>query len=165
MVSMTTLGVVFAIALFSGIAVLAHFARRRVIEEPLHNARARRSAVAEFVDDLQQHRWLVIISLALLVDLNKSFRFSGGLLQSRLLIASLITMLFVGRFFLRQHARQQQANSHSRQNESTGTASQVESGHHRNALEPIAGLDVEKPTACRSLLDWRSGGTSWNANL
>jgi hypothetical protein len=115
---MTTLGVVFAIALVTCIAVLAHFAQRRVIGETLNKARARRSAVAEFVDDLQQHRWTVIIALALLVAIDKSFRFSGGLLQSRLMIATLITVLFIGRLFVRQHARQTQADSRARQNES-----------------------------------------------
>jgi hypothetical protein len=78
---MTILGVVFAIAFFSCLAVLAHFTRRRVIEEPLKEARSRRSAVAEFVDDLQNHRWTVIIVVALLVTLDKYFRISGGLLQ------------------------------------------------------------------------------------
>src|SRR5436190_23804366 len=100
--SMTILGVVLAIALFSCFAVLAHFTRRRVIEEPPKEARARRSAVAEFVDDLQNHRWTVIIVLALLVALDKSFRFSGGFLQSRLVVGTVITLLFVGRLLLRR---------------------------------------------------------------
>jgi len=99
---MTILGVVFVIALFSCLAVLAHFTRRRVIEKPLNEARARRSAVAEFVDDLQNHRWTVIIVIALLVAFDKSFRFSGGLLQSRLWIALVILVLFVGRLLLRR---------------------------------------------------------------
>ena len=113
---MTILGVVFVIALFSCLAVLAHFTRRRVIEEPLKEARARRSAVAESVDDLQNHRWTVIIVIALLVALDKSFRFSGGLLQSRLLIALVILALFVGRLLLR---RSPQRNAESKRNEPT----------------------------------------------
>jgi len=116
MVSMTTLGVVFAIALFSCIAVLAHFTRKKVIEEPLKEARARRSAIAEFVDDLQKHRWVAIIAVALLVAVDKSLRLSGGLLQSRLVIAIVITLFFVGRLLLRQRA---QANPRSKRNEST----------------------------------------------
>jgi hypothetical protein len=45
-------------------------------------ARTRRSPVAEFVDDLQHHQWMVIIPLALLAAFGKSFGFAGGLLQS-----------------------------------------------------------------------------------
>ena len=74
--SMTILGVVFTIALFSCLAVLARITQRKVIEEPLKEGRARGSAITEFVDDLQNHRWSVIIALALLIVLDKAYRFS-----------------------------------------------------------------------------------------
>jgi hypothetical protein len=112
--NITALGVVFTITLFSCIAVLAHFTRKRVIEEPLKEARARRSVVAEFVDDLQKHRWTAIIAVALLVAVDKSFRFSGGLLQSRLVIAIVITAFFVGRLLLRRRTQHVEANSSSK---------------------------------------------------
>jgi hypothetical protein len=98
---MTVFGVVFAIAFFACLAALAHFTRRKVIEEPLEKARARRSPVAAFVDDLQRHRWPVIIVLAVLVAVDKSYRFSGGLLQSTLVLVALITVVFAGRLLLR----------------------------------------------------------------
>jgi hypothetical protein len=109
--SMTILAVVFAIALFSSLALLSHFTAKKVIEEPLKEARARRSLVAEFVDDLQNHRWTVIIVIALLVAVDKSFRFSGGMLQSRLMIGLVITVFFVGRLLLRQRAQQSQGTA------------------------------------------------------
>jgi len=111
--SMTILGVVFTIALFSCLAVLARITQRKVIEEPLKEGRARGSAITEFVDDLQNHRWSVIIVLALLIALDKSYRFSGGFLQSRLVIGTAITVFFVGRLLLRRRPRQAQANAHS----------------------------------------------------
>ena len=44
-------------------------------------------------------------------------RISGGLLQSRLVIAIVITVFFVGRLLLRQRPQQAQANSRSERNE------------------------------------------------
>lgn len=99
----TTLGVVFVIALLSCLVVVSYFTRK-VIEAPLKEGRARGSAVTEFVDDLQKHRWPVIVVLALLVALDQSYRFSGGLLQSRLLIAAVITAFFIARLLLRRRA-------------------------------------------------------------
>ncbi len=104
---MTMLGVLFAVALFSCLAVMSHFAKEKLIEQPIKAARARRSPVADFVDDLQRHRWIVIIGLALLVALDKSFRFSGGLLQSKLALTIVITVIFVGRMLLRRSQEQQ----------------------------------------------------------
>lgn len=104
--SMTILGVVFAIALFACIAVLAHFTSKAVIDKPLEEARARRSPVAEVVDDLLNHRWLVIIGLALLVAVDKRLRVSGGLLQSRMVLAAVIAVAFTGRLLLRRRAGQ-----------------------------------------------------------
>ena len=63
---MTIPGVLLAIAFFLCLAVMAYAAREKLIEQPLSKARARRSPIAEFVDDLQQHRWIVIVGLALL---------------------------------------------------------------------------------------------------
>ena len=77
-----------------------------MIDKPLKEARARRSPVAEVVEDLQNHRWRVIIVPALLGAVNKHFRVSGGLLQSRLVIAAVIVGLFVGRLLLRRRADQ-----------------------------------------------------------
>jgi hypothetical protein len=111
--SMTILGVVFTIALFSCLAVLARITQRKVIEEPLKEGRARGSAITEFVDDLQNHRWSVIIALALLIALDKAYRFSGGLLQSRLAIGTVITVFFVGRLLLRRRPQQAPANAPS----------------------------------------------------
>ena len=108
--NVTILGVVFAISLFSCLAVLAHFTRKKAIEEPLKEARLRGSAVAEFVDDLQNHRWTVIIVVALLVAMDKYFRISSGLLQSRMVIAIVITVFFIGRLLLRQRPQQVQGN-------------------------------------------------------
>ena len=108
--SMTTLGVVFVIALFSCIAVMAHFTRRRILQEPHKDAPARRSAVAEFADDIQNHRWTAIIAVALLIAVDKYFRISGGLLQSRLVLAIVITVFFVGRQLLRERQMHTQAN-------------------------------------------------------
>jgi len=101
---MTVLGVVFVFALFSGLGLMAHFTRKRVVEEPLREARARGSAVAEFVDDLQKHRWTVIILVAVLVAVDRSLRLSSGRLQSKLVIAVLITALFAGRMLWRRRA-------------------------------------------------------------
>lgn len=80
--SMTIIGVLFAVALFSCLAVMEHVTKEKLIEQPLKAARLRRAPVAEFVDDLQRHRWIVIIVLALSIALDRSFGFSGGLLQS-----------------------------------------------------------------------------------
>ncbi|QOY91275.1 hypothetical protein [Paludibaculum fermentans] len=100
--SLTILPALFAVTLFLCMAVLLHLTRKKLIEEPLQQARARRSPIAAFVDDLQHHRWIVIIGLALLVALDKHFGFSGGLLQSRLVLAILITSIFLGRLLLRR---------------------------------------------------------------
>ena len=72
---------------------MEHFAMEILIEQPLKVARTRRSPVAEFVDDLQHHQWMVIIPLAPLVALGKSFGFAGGLLQSKLAIAVVLTVI------------------------------------------------------------------------
>lgn len=104
--NMTVLGVVFALAFFACLAAIAHFTAKKVIDKPLEEARARRSFVAELVDDLMAHRWRVIIIIALLVAVDKHFRLSGGLLQSRLAIAVLIAVLFTGRLLLRRRAGQ-----------------------------------------------------------
>jgi hypothetical protein len=96
------LGVLFVVALFSCLAVMSHVTTEKRIEQPLKTARARRSPVAEFVDDRQHHRWIVIIMLALLVALDKSFDFSGGLLQSKFALAIAITVIFAGRPLLRR---------------------------------------------------------------
>ena len=82
-----------------------------MIDKPLKEARARRSPVAEVVEDLQNHRWRVIIVPALLGAVNKHFRVSGGLLQSRLLMAA--TVLFVGRLVLRRSADQSKGSPNS----------------------------------------------------
>ncbi|MGJ5816328.1 hypothetical protein [Paludibaculum fermentans] len=100
---MTTLAGLFAVTLFTCLAVLPHCTRKKVIEEPLRQARARNSPVAAFVDDLQQHRWIVIIGLAILVALDKHFGLSGGFLQSRWVLAILITSIFLGRLLLRRN--------------------------------------------------------------
>ena len=101
----TLLGVLFVVALFAVIAVAAHFTRTRVIEPPLEAGRARGSAVTEFVDDLQRYRWAVIITLAVLVALDQSYDFSKGLLQSKLVLAIVITAIFVVRLLLRRNRR------------------------------------------------------------
>jgi hypothetical protein len=102
--SMTLAGVLFVVSLLACLAVLTHLTRRKLIEQPLQQARARRSPVAEFVDDLQRHRWIVILGLALLVAVDKHYRFSGGLLQSSLALSVLITVIFAGRLLQRWRA-------------------------------------------------------------
>lgn len=101
---MTLFAVVFAVVFFTGLAVMSRFAGKKFIDEPLKEARARRAPVAEFVDDLLRHRWIVIVVLAVLVALDRSWRFSGGLLQSRLGLGALITAIFVGRLLMRRTA-------------------------------------------------------------
>jgi hypothetical protein len=101
---MTIPGVLLAIAFLLCLAVMAYAAREKLIEQPLSKARARRSPIAEFVDDLQQHRWIVIVGLALFVAVDKSFGFSRGWLQSPLVMAVVITVIFVGRLLLRRLA-------------------------------------------------------------
>lgn len=101
----TITALLFGVVLFSSLAVLSHLTRKRIIEPTLQAGRARRSPIAEFVDDLEKHRWLVIILLALLVALDKYFGFSHGLLQSRLTLAVCITLLFAGRLLMRRSAR------------------------------------------------------------
>ncbi len=103
--SMTLFAAVFAIALLSCLAVLARFTQKKAIEEPLKEGRARGSVVVEFVDDLQKHRWPVIVAIAVLVALEKSYHFSGGLLESRWVIGLVITALFAGRLLLRRLPR------------------------------------------------------------
>jgi len=105
---MTVLGVVFVFALFAGLILLAQFTRKRVIDAPLNEGRARNSAVAELVDDLQKNKWTVIIGLAVVVAVDKSFRVSNGLLQSRLVMAILIGAFFVGRLWLRRRGQAKQ---------------------------------------------------------
>lgn len=97
---------VFVVAFFACLAVLAHFTSKTVIDKPLQDARARRSPVAELVDDLQNHRWLVIAVLASLVAIDKHFQLSGGVLQSRLVLAAAMTTLFLIRLVLRRSAAQ-----------------------------------------------------------
>lgn len=117
--SLSVFSVVFAVALFSGLAVMGHLTRKTVVEEPPKEAPARRSAVAEFTDDLLKHRWKVIIVLALLVALDKFLRFSGGLLESRLVMTSAIAIFFIVRLLLRQRAQPAQENADSKRHEST----------------------------------------------
>lgn len=101
---MTTLAVLFAVTLITCLAVLLHFTKKKVIEEPLEQARARNSPIASFVDDLENHRWTVIIGIAVLLAIDKQFGFSGGWLQSRLVLAILITLIFVLRLLTRRNA-------------------------------------------------------------
>jgi len=58
------------------------------------------------VNDLLNHRWRVIIVLAVSVAVDKHFRLSGGLLQSRLVMAAVFKVLFVGRLLLKRRADQ-----------------------------------------------------------
>jgi hypothetical protein len=99
--SMTLAGVLFVVSLFSCLALLSYLTRKKVIDPVLQQGRAHRSPVTEFVDDLLRYRWVVIIGLAVLVALDRSLGFSGGLLQSRLALAVLITLIFVGRLLAR----------------------------------------------------------------
>lgn len=101
---MTTLAVLFAATPITCLAVLLHFTKKKVIDEPLQQARERHSPIASFVDDLQNHRWIVIIGLAVLLAIDKQFGFSGGWLQSRLVLAILITLIFVVRLLTRRNA-------------------------------------------------------------
>jgi hypothetical protein len=98
----TALGVLLGVILFASLAAMSYITREKVIEQPMRQARARGSAVAEFVDDLQRYRWGVILGLAVLVVIDKRWRFSGGLLQTRLALAGVVTLIFVGRMVWRR---------------------------------------------------------------
>ena len=96
---------------------MAHLTRRRLIEEPLKEARSPRSAVAEFVNGPAESPLDRIIVVALLVALDKYFRISGGFLQSRLVVGTVITLLFVGRLLLRRSPQKAQGNDVSKRND------------------------------------------------
>ena len=112
--NLTILGVVFAVTFFLFFALLAHISRKKLIELPVKQARSRQAPVAEFVDDLQRHRWMVIVGIALLVAVDKHFRIFGGLLQSWLVIAIVVTALFLARLLWR---RRSQSESKGQANE------------------------------------------------
>ena len=95
-------GVVFAVAMLGCRLVLERWSRKRAIEEPVRQGLARGSAVAEFTHELMRERWLGMVGLALVLVVDRIFRISGGLLESRLVLAVVVTAIFAGRVWLRR---------------------------------------------------------------
>lgn len=99
---MTLFVAVFAVTLMAGLAFTSRLAARKPIDEPLQEGRAQNSAVSEFLDDLLRHRWIAIIALAVLVALDRHWRFSGGFLQSRMGLSLVVVAIFAGRLLMRR---------------------------------------------------------------
>ena len=96
------IGVVFVVVLLTSILVLNRLVWKQAVEKPLAEGRARNSPVAAFTDDLLRHKWLVVISLALVVFLDKTFHMFGGVMESRWVIAGVIVVIFGARQVMRK---------------------------------------------------------------
>ena len=91
--------------MFSSLLVLNNLVWKQAIEKPLAEGRARNSPVTAFTDGLLRHKWPLVIALALLVFLDKTYHVFGGVMESKLVIAGAIVAIFVARQMMRKSPR------------------------------------------------------------
>jgi hypothetical protein len=95
--SMFFVGALFFVVFFSSLFFLHRIVWKRAVERPVAEGLAKGSPVAGFTDDLLRHKWPVVIALAVLVFLDKTFHAFGGVMESRWVIAGVVVVIFGAR--------------------------------------------------------------------